>query len=250
MNTILTMQANQYEIKLENFEGPLDLLYHLIEKSKMDIYDVKLADLADSYIKYLNEAEKLNMEIASEFLVIASTLLYLKSKRLLPKIEEETEEEITEEELRQKLLEYKQYKEMAETLKLRQTEYKNRFFKKPDKVKLSKIELEKEYEKEIIPKFYSKIVNINKNRKNVKIEDIEQIAIRETVSVSSKVKDIFKELFKTPKFIFTSLVKKKKYNKTETVTAFIGLLELTRKNKVITKQKKLFGDIIVEKTKK
>ena len=97
MPTILTLESKKYSIKIENFEGPLDLLIYLIEKNKMDIYDINLAEITDQYIEYLNKMEEMNLEIASEFLVMASTLLYLKSKKLLPKQEEESEE-LTEEE--------------------------------------------------------------------------------------------------------------------------------------------------------
>ena len=94
--SILTLETKQYAIKIDKFEGPLDLLCHLIDANKMDIYDINLNEITDQYIKYLNEMEKMNLEIASEFLVMASTLLYLKSKKLLPK-QEEDEEELTEE---------------------------------------------------------------------------------------------------------------------------------------------------------
>ena len=83
--SILTLETKKYAIKIENFEGPLDLLCHLIEKNKMDIYDINLNEITDQYIQYLNAMEKMNLEIASEFVVMASTLLYLKSKNLLPK---------------------------------------------------------------------------------------------------------------------------------------------------------------------
>ena len=82
MPTILTLESKKYSIKIENFEGPLDLLIYLIEKNKMDIYDINLAEITDQYIEYLNKMEEMNLEIASEFLVMASTLLYLKSKKL------------------------------------------------------------------------------------------------------------------------------------------------------------------------
>ena len=108
---ILTLETNKYALKLENFEGPLDLLCHLIDKSKMDIYDVKLSDITDQYIEYINEMEKQNLEVTSEFLVIATTLVYLKSKELLPK-ETEDESELTEEELLNRIIEYKKYKEI------------------------------------------------------------------------------------------------------------------------------------------
>ena len=103
-NNILTLETNKYAIKLDNFEGPLDLLCHLIDKNKMDIYDVKISDIADQYIQYINELESYNLEIASEFLIMASTLLYLKSKSLLPKTTED-EAELTEEELLERIIE-------------------------------------------------------------------------------------------------------------------------------------------------
>ena len=95
---VLTLETNKYELKLDNFEGPLELLCHLIDKNKMDIYEVKLSEITDQYIDYLNQMEAQNLDIASEFLVMASTLVYLKSKELLPK-EVEDEAELTEEEL-------------------------------------------------------------------------------------------------------------------------------------------------------
>ena len=96
-NKIISLESKKYELRLENFEGPLDLLCYLIDKNKMDIYKVSISDITDQYVQYLKEQEELKLEIASEFLVMASTLLLIKSKGLLPKVEEE-EEEITEEE--------------------------------------------------------------------------------------------------------------------------------------------------------
>ena len=106
MQSVLTLETNKYEIKIDNFEGPLDLLCHLIEKNKLDIFEVKISDITDQYIDYINQMEKMNLEVTSEFLIMASTLLYLKSKTLLPK-ETEEEEELTEEELLQRIIDYK-----------------------------------------------------------------------------------------------------------------------------------------------
>ena len=97
MNKVLALETNKYAIKIENFEGPLDLLVHLIDKNKMDIYDIKISEIAEQYIEYIHKMEELNLVIASEFAIMASTLLYLKSKKLLPKHQED-EEELTEEE--------------------------------------------------------------------------------------------------------------------------------------------------------
>ena len=84
MPNILTLETNKYAIKIENFEGPLDLLCHLIDKNKMNINDIKLSEITDQYIEYINKMEEMNLEVTSEFLVMASTLIYLKSKSLLP----------------------------------------------------------------------------------------------------------------------------------------------------------------------
>ena len=95
MNNILTLETNKYAIRLDNFEGPLDLLCHLVDKNKMDINEVSISEITDQYIQYINAMKELNLDITSEFIVMASTLLYLKSKSLLPK-QVEDEGELTE----------------------------------------------------------------------------------------------------------------------------------------------------------
>lgn len=246
---ILTLETNKYALKLENFEGPLDLLCHLIDKNKMDIYDVKIADIADQYIEYINEMEAQNLDITSEFLVIASTLVYLKSKELLPK-EVEDEAELTEEELLNRIIEYKKYKEISQKLKLNFIENCKRFYKLADNVELPKQRIEKEYSSELLYQNYKKMLENNETKMNKNAENIEKIAIRESYSVTSKVKEIFKELSRKPRFVFNRLFSINAKPKAEVVTAFTGLLELTRRNKVIASQEELFGDIVVEKSKK
>lgn len=249
MQNVLTMQSNKYAIKLENFEGPLDLLCHLIDKNKMDIYDIKISEIADQYIEYINELERMNLEVTSEFLIMASTLLYIKSKGLLPK-QVEDEEELTEEQLIERIIEYKKYKEITAKLKENYLQFSNRLFRLPEEIKLPKQKLEKEYTKEIIPELYNSIVERNKNRLNQNAENIKKIAITDTYTVASKVKEMFRELIKKPKFVFNKLYTLSKCNKVELVTAFSGLLELTRRDKVNVEQEELFGDIVVERKKR
>lgn len=248
MNSILTLETNKYAIKLDNFEGPLDLLCHLVDKNKMDIYKVNISQIADQYIEYINQMKELNLEVTSEFVLMASTLLYIKSKSLLPK-QVEDEGELTEEELINRIIEYKKYKEISRKLREQFLIYSKRFYKLPDKVELPKRKLEEEYSKEVLEEAYKKLLKINKEKVNVNAINIEKIAITETVTVTSKVKDIFRELMKKPRFIFNKLCATKRYTKLETVTAFTGLLELTRKNKVTAEQEKTFGDITVEKAR-
>ena len=249
MPNVLTLETNKYAIKIENFEGPLDLLIALIDKNKMNIYDVNLSEITDQYIDYINEMEQMNLEIASEFLVMASTLLYIKSKNLLPH-ETEDERELTEEELLQRIIEYKKYKEISTTLKQFYQINSKRFYKLQEEIKLPKRKLEKEYRKEILIEMYSQTIQNNKLRINENAKNIEKIAITDTYTVGSKVKEMFRELLKRPKFVFNKLYKLSEHNKQEVVTAFTGLLELSRRSKVITHQDELFGDITVEKAKR
>ena len=248
MKNILTLETTKYEIRLDNFEGPLDLLCHLVDKNKSDINEVKIADITDQYIEYINNMKELNLEITSEFLVMASTLIYLKSKSLLPK-QVEDEAELTEEELIHRIIEYKKYKEISKKLRESFEVFSKRFYKIPDKIELPNRKLEKNYSKNLIEETYKSLIERNKSKINVNAKNLEKIAITETVTVTSKVKDIIKELIKKPKFIFNKLCKTKKYTKLETVTAFSGVLELSRRKKITAKQEKIFGDITIEKTR-
>ncbi len=246
--SILTLETKKYSIKIDNFEGPLDLLCYLIDKNKMNIYDVNLTEITDQYIEYLNAMEKMNLEIASEFIVMASTLLYLKSKNLLPKQENE-EEEITEEELIRRIIEYKKFKEISKVLKDNYNIYSNRFYKTQEEIQLPKQKLEKNYGPEKIPEIYKLLIERNSVKINQNAKNIEKIALVDKYTVAEKVKEMYKILIKQKKFIFNKLFTINKHEKQEVVTAFSGLLEMSRRSKVETSQEKIFGDIVVEKKK-
>lgn len=249
MANMLMFETNKYAIKIDNFEGPLDLLCHLIDKNKMDIYDIKINEIADQYIEYLNQMEEMNLEVASEFIIMASTLIYLKSKSLLPK-QEEAEEELTEEELIQRIIEYKKYKEIIKKLKVNYEENSKICLGTQEQIKLPKKQIEKEYEKKLIPDLYKNLLEKNEEKINKNAENIEKIAITDNYTVTSKVKEMFKALVRNNKFVFNKLFSLKEHNKQEVVTAFSGLLEMSKRDKVNTKQEDLFEDIIVEKKKK
>lgn len=249
MANMLMFETNKYAIKIDNFEGPLDLLCHLIDKNKMDIYDIKINEIADQYIEYLNQMEEMNLDIASEFIMMASTLIYLKSKSLLPK-QEEAEEELTEEELIQRIIEYKKYKEIIKKLKVNYEENSKIFLGNQEQIELPKKCIEKEYDKDLIPNLYKTLLEKNEEKINKNAENIEKIAITDNYTVTSKVKEMFKALIKNNKFVFNKLFSLKEHNKQEVVTAFSGLLEMSKRDKVNTKQEDLFEDIIVEKKKK
>lgn len=247
--SILTLETKKYSIKIDNFEGPLDLLCYLIDKNKMNIYDVNLSDITEQYIEFLNAMEEMNLEIASEFLVMASTLLYLKSKKLLPKQEEE-EEEITEEELIRRIIEYKKFKEISKVFKENYKIYANRYYKGQEEIKLPKQKLEKDYDPEKIPEVYRLLIERNSVKINQNAKNIEKIALVDKYTVSEKVREMYKILAKQKKFVFNKLFAVNKKEKQEVVTAFSGLLEMSRRNKVETSQEEIFGDIVVEEKKK
>ena len=248
MQNVFTLETTKYKIKIENFEGPLDLLCHLIDNNKMDIYDISISEITDQYIDYINAMEEMNLEVTSEFLLMATNLLYLKSKKLLPNKVEEAEE-ITEEELIRRIIEYKKYKDITEILKENFMQYSNRIYKRQEEISLPKQKLEVKYEANIISEIYEKLIEKNEEKLNKNAKNIEKIAITESYTVGSKVKEMFRELIRNKKFIFNKLFSIKQRNKQEVVTAFTGLLELSRRSKVETKQEELFGDIVVEKRK-
>lgn len=192
--------------------------------------------------------EEMNLEVASEFLIMASTLLYLKSKNLLPN-KQEDDEEITEEELIRRIIEYKKYKDITEKLRKNFDIYANRMYKFQEEIPLPKQTLEVEYTENVIPDVYRNLVTRNAEKINQNAKNIEKIAITETYTVASKLKDMFRELIRNKKFVFNKLFSISKHNKNEVVTAFSGLLELSRRSKVVTSQEELFGDINVEKRK-
>ena len=126
----------ELDLKINEFEGPLDLLLHLIKESKMNIFDIKIEEITNQYLKYIETQEKMNLEIDSEYLVLASELIEIKSKLLLPneKVEDE-EEEDPREELINRLLEYEAYKEITKTLKEKEELRQEIYTKAPSNIK-------------------------------------------------------------------------------------------------------------------
>ena len=234
---ILTLETKKYAIKI-------------IDENKMNIYDINLSQITDQYIEYLKKQEKLELEIASEFIIMATTLLYIKSKKLLPKQQEDKNEEITEDEIIRRIIEYKKFKEISKVLKKNYILSSNRFFKATEEIQLPKQKLEKDYNPEVIVQVYKNLVERNSVKLNKNAKNIEKIALVENYTIASKVKEMYKVLVKQKRFVFNKLFSINKRNKQEVITAFSGLLELSRRKKVETMQEELFGDITVEKVRK
>ena len=240
-------------VKLNVFEGPLDLLLHLIDKNKIDIYDIPIVEITDQYMEYIHSMEKEDLGVMSEFMVMAATLLDIKCRMLLPKeVNEEGEEEDPRAELVQKLLEYKMYKFMSYELKDKLDEAAGVYYKKetiPDEVKayrepvdpeelLRGLTLEKlnQIYKSIIRKQADKLDPIRS-----KFGTIE----KEEVSLSDKMLEM-RDYAKTHrKFSFRKLMENQP-SRIQLIVTFLSILELMKMGHVHVEQEALFDDILVE----
>ena len=245
MNNIEKIEDIKFNIK--NFEGPLDLLLYLISKNKKDIFEISLSELTDEYVSYLNEMDENNIEIASEFIVMASTLLDIKARKLLPQLEnEEEEEQISEEELLRKISQYKIYKEASEKINEMYKLNFGSFTKAFEKIKFKKkVEYTGDkFTKQEIFNTYSNILFRNQSKINKNAKEIEKIAVYEKYTVQDKVKQIVGYLNDNGSMVFNNV-----FNNTcdnvEIVTAFLGVLELGKMKQVDIEQEYLFSDINV-----
>ena len=245
-------KIEDFKFNIANFEGPLDLLLYLISKNKKDIFEISLSELTDEYVGYLQEMNENNIEVASEFVVMAATLLDIKARKLLPQLEDEEEEEqVSEEEILRRLNEYKQYKEAAVAINEMYKEYFGSFVKSFEKIKFNrKLEYTGDkFTKEDIFNVYSEVLYRNQNKINKHAKEIEKIAVYEKYTVQDKVKQIVGYLNQNNNMIFNNVFNDKCDN-IEIVTAFLGVLELGKMKQVDIEQKYLFSDINVTKLKK
>ncbi len=237
------------KFNIKNFEGPLDLLLYLISKNKKNIFEISLSELTDEYISYLNEMNENNIEIASEFVVMASTLLDIKARKLLPQLEEDEEEEqISEEEILRRISQYKIYKEASEKINEMYKINFGSFVKSFEKIKFNKkIEYTGDkFTKQDIFETYSNILFRNQNKINKHAKEIEKIAVYEKYTVQDKVKQIVGYLNENGNMVFNNVFNSNCDN-IEIVTAFLGVLELGKMKQVDIEQKYLFSDINVSR---
>ena len=231
--------------KINEFEGPLDLLLHLIKENKMDIMNIEIEKITEQYISYLNEQEKMNLEIASEYLVMASELIELKSKLLLPnpKVEETEEEQVDpREELVNRLLEYQAYKEITKVLKEKEELRKEIYTKSPENIK-NYIEEDTKLSSDItlddLVEAFKKYLERKKESRPLKTK-----VTTNEISVSSRRLEIKSILKKKPKVSFFELFPV--LNKAYIVATFLAILEMAKNKELKITQNKNFDDIICE----
>lgn len=236
-------------IKIQNFEGPFDLLFHLMEKNQMNIYDIPVNDITDQYMEYLYAMQQMDLEIASEFLLMAATLLHIKSKMLLPDKKEKKEEEIDpREELVLKLVEYKKYKEISQTLKLKEQQWEKVFYKLPEAIEYTREDEVLDLCPDLLKATYMAIAERNRQKRNNTAEKMTQILQHEKVSLKSKMREVIRTLINRAAFKFAELFSPKSRSRLEIVTGFLAILELSKLKKVRLEQKRQFEDIMIYKT--
>lgn len=228
---------------INDFEGPLDLLLHLIKTSKMSIYDIKIEEITRQYVDFINKMKEMNLDIASEYLVMASELIELKSKMLLPKTEEDEEEEDPREELVNRLLEYQKYKDMVETFRNLETERKEVYTKEPLNFKElsdSYIENDGSVSVEDLMKALSKFLQRKEAEKPISTK-----ITKKEISVTDRTRDIRKILSTKKKVSFFDLfeIKTKEY----VVVTFLSILEMAKLGEINIIQENNFNNIIISK---
>lgn len=230
-----------YKVKLEVFEGPLDLLLYLIKKEELDIYDIPITKITEQYLEHLGIMGVLDLNVAGEFLVMAATLMHIKSKLLLPPEEVVTEEGIEEidprAELAQKLLEYKKFKEVAGQLREMENRRSKLFTRKVEEKVKTDSEGKPYFESDI----FSLISAMSSVLKNFSREELYEI-IKDEFTVEEKVHDLIHMLVINPVIYFVDIFKKAK-NKIEIIATFLALLELIRLKEVVIRQREAFGKI-------
>ncbi|MCR5691955.1 MAG: segregation/condensation protein A, partial [Eubacterium sp.] len=244
----------ELQVKLEVFEGPLDLLLHLIEKNKVDIYDIPIVLITEQYLDYVGKMDSKDMDLMSEFLVMAATLVRIKSKMLLPA--QETEEEEIEDpraELVERLLEYKMYKYASFELKDRQYDAGKSFFKEPsipDEVKNFKEDVD--YTDLLSDLTLSKLQSIFDSVMQKQVDKIDPIRSKfgqiekEEINIEDQMIFVEEYAMRHGSFSFRKLLEHNAgRGKEYVIMSFLSILELMKTGRVAIAQEELFGDIMI-----
>lgn len=237
-----------YKIKLEMFEGPLDLLLYLVKKDHLNIYDIPIAKVTRQYLEYINLMQLLDLNIAGEFLVMAATLMQIKSKMLLPAQELPAEEEEADPraELIKRLLEYEKFKQIAENLREREQGQQD-VFKRPKTE--APIDANEQGEKEVYfeASIFDLISAFSQALKDVPKEVFYEV-IKDQFTVEQKVHDILHLLLVQSQVSLSDLFSRAK-NKMEIIVVFLAILELAKMKEIVARQDAAFEDITILRNK-
>lgn len=235
--------TNEMTFKIENFEGPLDLLLELIKKSKLSIEEVKLSEITEQYLKIIEQLKEVDMENASEFIEIAATLIEIKSKSLLPRLQEDGEDvEDDADLLKKRLMEYQMLKETTE--KLKPLENTDRFYKKPEPDANKFRYVLKDMQLDMLLDAFSRImVRVNETEKEEEVKEI----VKEKFTVHQKISTI-KDSLMVKKRVYFSELFSNSISRDEVVTTFMALLELLKLQEIRVTQEDNFAEIEIRKT--
>ena len=246
------VEPMQYNVKIDAFEGPLDLLLHLINHLEIDIYDIPVAQITEQYLIYIHTMKELQLDLASEFLVMAATLLAIKSKMLLPNQPAGFDEDLTlemeedpREELVEKLIEYRKYKEIADDLKSLEKERGLMFTKPPSDLAEYAKDIEPEKKQVADVSLYDMLGALQKllRRKKLQKPLLTKIT-RQGIPIEQRMEEIISDLRKTKS-------RKRFYDlfpipdKEHIVVTFLAVLELMKQNTILVEQEKNFAEIFV-----
>jgi len=250
----MTVAHPNPEVKLRKFEGPLDLLFHLIEKNDIDIYDIPIAEVTDQYMEYLDKMSSLDMEVASEFLLMAATLVHIKSRMLLPdrRLNENSEEEDPREELVVRLLEYRRCKLLAGDLKDRYRDYSKCMYRLPQTPASLGIDVQYVPSKVDDKELYSGIDTVCR-RNEMRFADIAakitHILKRDKYSIRDKIRFVWDSIKGKGKVFFHEIFPIHKVDKMDRIVGFLAVLELLRGDQIVAEQDKPFDVIMIEPKK-
>ena len=249
-------QALKPEIKLRQFEGPLDLLLHLIEKNDVDIYDIPISRITAQYMDYIESMKEFDMELASDFLVMGATLVSIKSRMMLPGMQAALggsgdEAVDPREELVISLMRYKRCRVFASDLKERREKFDGARFRYASTAKSLGITIAPVEQSFSIEEFNDAVATINE-RNEMRFTDIsakiKHILRKDKLSIKERIKTIWRSITGKGKVLFSSLFGKKA-EKMDKVVSFLAVLELVRDNKINVEQERNFGEISIEEKK-
>lgn len=234
-----------YQVRLEHFEGPLDLLLYLIREHEVDIYDIPISLVTQQYLQYLELLKLLDLEVGSEYLLMAATLLRIKSKMLLPRRSEEEEDEAVDprEELVQRLLEYRQFKEAAGVLNEHQDRSADVFYHPPAENVDEDLNGVETLDTRLVGNLNLwDLLQAFKFTLDRASDDFDRTVERETLSIEDRMDDILDNLKKQKNLFFSSLFQED-LSRSFLIVTFLALLELIRQNRVVFEQTDTLGEI-------
>jgi segregation and condensation protein A len=240
----------EYNVKLDAFEGPLDLLLHLINRFEIDIYDIPMAEITEQYLLYIRTMQELELDVASEYLVMAATLLAIKSKMLLPQHEEMNEEledvveEDPREELVERLIEYKKYKEAAKELKERERERGQIFTKPPSDLSDYSQEIEA-CGADLQVTVYDMLGAFHKLLRRKKLQKPLSTKIaREEISIEQRMDEIREKIISSNRAVYFEELFPS-HEREHIVVTFLAILELMKRNEILVEQQTNFAEIVI-----